>query len=397
MPSSFASSAAPGLLDPPGTTLSATDEDLPVFFQRHHLGSADYQACLELVRTWRPHAQIRPVGTQGGCSHTLLVGPSFVDKTTSRVRHGCDQVVVQFRPREHALDVRMARHARAVHGDLVPDLLRHVDLQLGRPGPSRVLQACEMSLVPGVSFASLQPRRDRLSEDEVGKLRRVMTDMARFFAAGWNEAVASGRSVETACTGKVGSSILARLQALEQRLPSEDLRRQARVARMKIQEGALDVVPIALTHGDLLPTNVLVDARTWAVNGLVDWAEAEHLPFGMTLGGLEALLGYMPSGKYDRSSSGDRTAPQFHYYQAANEVRNAFWEALHDAIPEIRKNRLLRDGVLLSCKVGIFLWHGFAWDDGNINRVIDHVNDPEEAAYLKAFLTAYLETKSSRL
>jgi hypothetical protein len=30
--------------------------------------------------------------------------------------------------------------------------------------------------------------------------------------------------------------------------------------------------------------------------------------------------------------------------------------------------------------------HGFAWDDGNIDRVVDFTRDPDELAYLEPFL-----------
>ena len=55
--------------------------------------------------------------------------------------------------------------------------------------------------------------------------------------------------------------------------------------------------PQVLTHGDLCPMNIHVSPTTGGVTGIIDWAEAEVLPFGLALYGLENLLGYMgPEG-----------------------------------------------------------------------------------------------------
>lgn len=52
-----------------------------------------------------------------------------------------------------------------------------------------------------------------------------------------------------------------------------------------------------LTHGGLLPANVALDAGSGALRGLVDWAEAEWLPFGVCLYGLEHLCGYVAAAE----------------------------------------------------------------------------------------------------
>lgn len=48
-----------------------------------------------------------------------------------------------------------------------------------------------------------------------------------------------------------------------------------------------------LTHGDLCEMNFLVELETGHLTGLVDWAEAEILPFGCALRGLENVLDFM--------------------------------------------------------------------------------------------------------
>jgi len=43
--------------------------------------------------------------------------------------------------------------------------------------------------------------------------------------------------------------------------------------------------------------------------------------------------------------------------------------------------------VLVAKEVGILLWHGFAWDEGRIDRVVDERDDGEEVEMLRAFLS----------
>ena len=42
--------------------------------------------------------------------------------------------------------------------------------------------------------------------------------------------------------------------------------------------------------------NILVSPITGRITGIIDWAEAKVLPFGLALYGLENLLGYMGPG-----------------------------------------------------------------------------------------------------
>ena len=42
--------------------------------------------------------------------------------------------------------------------------------------------------------------------------------------------------------------------------------------------------------------SILVAPRTGRATGIIDWAEAEVLHFGLALSGLENLLGYMGPG-----------------------------------------------------------------------------------------------------
>ncbi|KAK3616150.1 hypothetical protein LTR56_026151 [Elasticomyces elasticus] len=144
----------------------------------------------------------------------------------------------------------------------------------------------------------------------------------------------------------------------------------------QIQKGALDVLPAVLTHGDLIPSNIHVSAESWRVEGYVDWAEAEQLPFGLCLYGLENLLGYTEK---------EGGTPRFIYYSQAEELRATFWNALEQELPEVKSNDV-RTAIDVARAAGILLWHGFAFDDGKLDRVVNAVDDAEELELLEAHL-----------
>lgn len=115
-----------------------------------------------------------------------------------------------------------------------------------------------------------------------------------------------------------------------------------------------------LNHGDLIPSNVLVDSESWAVTGLVDWAEAEWLPFGTCVYGVEHLLGRMVGV--------GREEQVWKYFEGSMGMRKVFWDAVAKESPELEGRweevECMRD-------VGVLLWYGFAWDEGKIDRVVN--------------------------
>ena len=154
-----------------------------------------------------------------------------------------------------------------------------------------------------------------------------------------------------------------------------------------MKNGGLNSLPVSLSHGDLLPANILVDSNTWVANGYIDWAEAELLPHGTKLYALDHLLGYLDVSSPRR--------PRFVYYAQAEEPREIFWIAYAQQIPrEVAGDEKVQTAMQLARDVGCLLWHGFAWDDGRIDGIVDRIDDREELAYLEAFLG--VEVKSAR-
>ncbi|KAI1879736.1 hypothetical protein JX265_002690 [Neoarthrinium moseri] len=135
----------------------------------------------------------------------------------------------------------------------------------------------------------------------------------------------------------------------------------------------IEDLPWTLSHGDLTPSNVLVCPKTGRIIGLLDWAEAEFLPFGVGIYGLEELLG-------------EDTTEGFTYYPEARKLRALFWSELLSLIPELGENVDLLKTVKAAQIFGILLWHGIAFDDGRLDRVVEEGMDDGEIQRLDAFL-----------
>ncbi|KAK3678730.1 hypothetical protein LTR78_001183 [Recurvomyces mirabilis] len=127
----------------------------------------------------------------------------------------------------------------------------------------------------------------------------------------------------------------------------------------------------------------MVDAASSEIRGYVDWAEAEQLPLGISLYGLEHLLGYLDNDPGTKK-------PVFTYYAQAEELRVLFWESLQRHVHEINSDTV-RHAIEIAAQLGILLWHGFAWDDGRIDRVVDPEHDAVEVGYLQEFLRVQAE------
>lgn len=323
----------------------------------------DRKQYLDHASTLYPDAtEMTPVQYQGGCSYTLLVSQRGSNTPEKR-----QDVILQFRPVQYALDLDLAKRAREIYGELAP--ITRSRGRLRRNGPRASCQVLEMGVVPGVRLSQVLPRSKELSKQDVKKLRYLLDNLASFFLAG-----IAASDIRRRCTGKVGTSIVDRLAKLAKELPTASLRLRAKESLKAVRAGAWERLPVLLTHGDLLPSNIMIDAETWKLNGLVDWAESEDLPFGLALYAVEHVLGYLDV----REDGGS----EWVWYEQARVLREFFEsrlrESLASAISEVDV-RVARD-------VGVLLWHGFAWDDGKIDRVVNEEDDALELLYLRAFL-----------
>lgn len=192
---------------------------------------------------------------------------------------------------------------------------------------------------------------------------------ARYFAACWLHPQLATRDQRE----KTRATAAHKLALLTSTLPT---RLVAIASRAQEELGELfhHRYPQVLTHGDLSPMNILVSPATGHVTGIIDWAEAAVLPFGLALYGLENLLGFMsPEG--------------WSYFEICDELEqrfwNQFWGCISDAQGPPEENT--RHKVTIARQVGVLLQYGFEWDNGIVERAVTE-KDTGSLAYLDAFL-----------
>lgn len=337
---------------------------------------------------------IEEVRFQGYCSYTLFVA---------------QDTILQFRPPVHRLDIRLAEAAREVYGTQAPrtELL---GVLAGSLSPSKDFQGRDnylapideaiaiddddddeqktntslhvylMTKIPGISLAELitSPGQSPISLIRLQQQREtIVAQFAVFIATGWKSARSASDPIVSSLRGRVGSSIKRRLETMRSRLPQ---RFQPAVMDVLDRLNEIESLPWALTHGDIVPANVMVrppqdDTGVLVVTGFLDWAESEYLPFGVGLYGLEELLG-------ETGADG-----RFSYYAEAEALRELFWSRLEAEIPGMSTRRGTPDNktVEVAHALGVLLWHGIAFDNGSLRRVVEEGRDDEELWRLDIF------------
>ncbi|KAG4436185.1 hypothetical protein IFR05_008345 [Cadophora sp. M221] len=312
------------------------------FFLRSGLTAQDRLDCFAFVENLYPNKSISPASCQGYCSMTMFVG---------------EDTVIQFRPSNYRLDLRVTTAARDVYGIFAPETEYIGTL------PSSGLLVYKMERIRGISFKNLRTS-STFHRMSIHGRARLCTDFAAFLSKSWCR-----RTVEHMPLGRVGRSIRARLQSLCADLP---VRFQGKARHVLANLRHIEALPWVLTHGDVVAANIIVDPSSGALTGLVDWTEAELLPFGVCLYGLEELLGEItPAG--------------FRYFSDTERLRYLFWAELKRNIPALARSHVL-EAVKLARDLGVLLWHGIAFDDGAIDRVVQDDRDNEEIQRLDSYL-----------
>ncbi|KAI3337256.1 hypothetical protein HD806DRAFT_32504 [Xylariaceae sp. AK1471] len=312
------------------------------FFDRCKLPATVKDECDAFVRS-RYSEHIRPAPFQGYCSYTLFVG---------------EEIVVQLRPSAYKLDVGISRTACNIFGHLAPETeclgqLRDTDLH-----------AFSMRKLPGVSLSDHRAMSSRRSARE-----QVISSFAHLQALAWRHARRAEDLLHERRT--VGSSLALRLKSMSASLP---MRFRSIATSILADLSDIQALPWVFTHGDFLPANIMVSPYSGKLMGLLDWAEAEWLPFGIGMYGLEELLG-------ENNKDG-----KFVYYPEAKQLRNMFWKELMLLIPELSQDLKTTALVKKAQRLGILLWHGIAFDNGKLDRVVEEGKDDQEIQRLDEFL-----------
>jgi hypothetical protein len=353
----------------------ATDQDaIAAFFTRNGMMPRTRQRCDNFAQSHFPSAVSAASGFQGYCSYTMRISDSHL---------------LQFRPASFQLDVAICGEAKRQFHGLAPEteFLGVIEGILKGSGDSfahKHLYVYQLERMRGVTltqFRATMRSRGRSASAAAATARKLLIeDVARLYATsfrhGRHQRIVGGESQPM--QGRVGASLESRIDLLQE-LAEPDLRRQVQKIRENIGRLAQDM-PWCLTHGDAVPTNVMVDTTTGQLVGLIDWAEGEWLPFGVGLYGLEEMLG-------EESSDGRGV---FAYYTDHEELRHAFWYTFlaHAGLaPWVFSSQWMQD-VRLCRKLGILLWRGIAFDNGQLDRVVDLERDATELQKLRLFLSA---------
>lgn len=353
-----------------------TSGPVSAFFLRNGLAPAFARAkCQGFARA--RYSEVQEVSSQGYCSYTLLV-----DGTT----------IVQFRPVSHRIDTKLAELACDVYGNLAPETRFLGTVSVVPAGPKTALEgelhAYSMVRIPGVSLAELRSAGRALRPDQ---REGLVKDFAHFLSVGWKKSSRKDNSPEirNRVKAKVGGSIRWRLEKMRDELPP---RFRSVVVDTLAHLHEIEALPWVLTHGDVVPGNVMVEASSGALRGLLDWAEAEFLPFGVGISSIEELLGEA-SRAWDSVGPYPPPGSRFEYYPEAGDLRRLLWNVLEEEIPDLAEGTATREAVERARVMGILLWHGIAFDDGKLDRVVREGRDDEEIQRLDMFLLGTTESR----
>lgn len=124
--------------------------------------------------------------------------------------------------------------------------------------------------------------------------------------------------------------------------------------------------PQVLNHVDLMEMNIHVDAEAGGICGVVDWADATYGPFGLSLWGLETLLGVL-------------TENELLFHPQNLELRALFWKTFY-SIADMTPDQ--KEQVEIARKLGLFEAYGF---NGGVP-----VKDDEDGKYTLNMLSGTL-------
>ena len=127
--------------------------------------------------------------------------------------------------------------------------------------------------------------------------------------------------------------------------------------------------PLVPNHTDLLDNNIHASKETGRIAGICDWKDTAIGPFGMSLGGLETMLGKHIKGW------------EWRYYPNQQELRDLFWETLYQAMGGVYEEQ--KKVIDASRLIGLFLANGFEWKDG-VTVKVPASEESNDLKYLEA-------------
>ncbi|KAH8744665.1 hypothetical protein F5883DRAFT_588973 [Diaporthe sp. PMI_573] len=283
---------------------------------------------------------VTPTACQGGTSYTVEAG----------------QVVVQFRVPGSLLDMDFIQNIELAYQGFTP---QHEDR-----GPFGGLRVYTMNNMGGIS---MYIARAHLQRNNYALLRNTIDDYARFFASAYGNTPGSMSRPDHRQLFDFYSS---QLRQLREGLPE---RFHEKLDTLIPQlPGIFDRNwPLVPNHVDLLENNIHVNPDTGAIVGICDWRDAEVSPFGMSLGGLETMLGIrtVNDGYLDWS-----------YFPNQQELRNGFWTTFYQCLGGVSAAQA--QCIEVARLVGLFLANGFMQD--RYGNTVAATEESEDLRFLGA-------------
>ena len=128
--------------------------------------------------------------------------------------------------------------------------------------------------------------------------------------------------------------------------------------------------PLVPHHTDLLENNIHVNPQTGEMTGICDWKDTIIGPFGLSLGGLETMLGV-------------RTWKEgWVYHHNQQELRDLFWATFWEVMGDISEDQ--KELIEVARLVGLFMDNGFTWIDDHTRVPATDGDGPDGLCYLEA-------------
>ncbi|KAH8805383.1 hypothetical protein F5884DRAFT_885667 [Xylogone sp. PMI_703] len=256
-----------------------------------------------------------PAPVQGGTSYTVIA----------------EEYAVQFRASHSALDIGLLRGVEQAYAGFMP-------LHKGA-GTLGKLLIYRMSNVGGVT---MYLARNQLHRNNYRLLERTLKDYASFFASAWYH---TPEWISRPNRELLLDEYSSKLTELCHELPSR-FRQTLEYIIARLPDLFANDWPMVPNHTDLLENNIHVDPSTGRLVGVCDWKDTDVSPFGLSLGGLETMLGI------------NRVNEGWCYHPNQQALRDLFWETFYGALGSVTDER-----IEVARLAGIFLANGWQSDD----------------------------------
>lgn len=226
--------------------------------------------------------------TQGYSSVTYMV--EYIDGK---------KIILQFK--KEILDEDNFKQARKAIGNIVPEIKKINTNSI----------VYNLSYIPGITISSIIKQIDNSSFERI--LPKISSDIAKILA----KCILPQNSFEM-----LEKTIIPELKACITNGDNKLLPFIQRIKDILNKLDYFDIYPLALTHGDISPTNILID-YSGNVTGLVDWEDMLKLPFGIDLSCIHWIM----------------RDKEYKLRKNWRDIEKSFWETLFKNNSYVKKNK----------------------------------------------------------